>query len=157
MNETNIEEYQAGQEFMIYQLIKKVYDEFVSDDYTDEGNRFFYSWIDPYKIAKRQQNEINILVASDDSKIVGMIEIRDNDRISLLFVDKEYQGQGIARQLFQASLKKCLKKDPKLKMFYVHASPFSIPVYRKLGFIETDEMQETMGIKYLPMEMKINK
>ncbi|MCX6233900.1 MAG: GNAT family N-acetyltransferase [Bacteroidetes bacterium] len=157
MNNIKIKRYRDGQEIMIQQLIKKVYDEFVSMDYSKEGNRFFYDWIKPHKIAERQKNQRTILTAMMDSKIVGMIEIRDNNTISLLFIDKAYQGQGIAKKLFQESLKNCIQKDSNLDKFYVHASPFSIPVYKKLGFIETDNMQEENGIKYLPMEMKINK
>jgi GNAT superfamily N-acetyltransferase len=157
MNTVKIERYQSGQEIMIYQLIKKVYDEFVSVDYSNEGNRFFYEWIKPSKIAERQRNQINIWIAFIDSKLVGMIEIRDNKYISLLFVDKEYQGKGIAKKLFEKSLKEIIRRDPKLNKFYVHASPYSIPIYKKMGFIETDDMQEENGMKYLPMEMIIIK
>jgi GNAT superfamily N-acetyltransferase len=157
MNTVKIERYQSGQEIMIYQLIKKVYDEFVSIDYSNEGNRFFYEWIKPSKIAERQRNQINIWIAFIDSKLVGMIEIRDNKYISLLFVDKEYQGKGIAKKLFEKSLKEIIRRDPKLDKFYVHASPYSIPIYKKMGFIETDDMQEENGMKYLLMEMTIIK
>jgi predicted GNAT family N-acyltransferase len=157
MNTIRIEPYQNGQELMIHQLIKKVYDEFVSIDYCEEGNKFFYDWIQPSRIAERQRNQINMWVAFMDLKLVGMIEIRDNKFISLLFVDKDYQGQGIAKRLFDESLKEIIRRDSKLNKFYVHASPYSIPIYKKLGFIETDKMQEENGIKYLPMEMTINK
>jgi ribosomal protein S18 acetylase RimI-like enzyme len=157
MNTIRIEKYKNGQEIMIHQLIKKVYDEFVSIVYCEEGNRFFYDWIQPSKIAERQHNQRSILVAFIDSKLVGMIETRDNKYISLLFVDKEYQGQGIARRLFDESLKEIIRRDSKPTKFYVHASPYSIPIYKKLGFIETDKMQEENGIKYLPMEMVIKK
>ena len=156
MDTIKIENYQNGQEIEIHQLIKKVYDEFVSIDYSDEGNKFFYDWIEPSRIAERQKNQINLLVALVDSKLIGMIEIRDNKNISLLFVDKEYHGRGIAKRLFHESLKTCIQRDSTLDKFYVHASPFSIPIYIKLGFAETDEMQVQFGIKYLPMEMKIN-
>jgi predicted GNAT family N-acyltransferase len=142
---------------MIHQLIKKVFDEFVSIDYSEEGNRFFYEWIKPSKIAERQLKEINLWVAFIDSKLVGMIEIRDNKYISLLFVYKEYQGQGIAKKLFDKSLKEIIRRDPKLDKFYVHASPYSIPIYKKMGFTETGNIQVENGIKYLPMEMTINK
>ena len=141
-----ISRYQKGQEILIHKLIKKVYDEFVSIDYTNEGNNFFYDWIKPFNIAKRQLNQNNILVASIDSKIIGMIETRENNYISLLFVDKKYHGQGIAKTLFLELLKICKQRDPNMDKFYVHASPFSIPVYRKLGFVETDKMQEEFGI-----------
>jgi|WetSurMetagenome_2_1015567.scaffolds.fasta_scaffold142758_2 predicted GNAT family N-acyltransferase len=157
MDTIKIENYQNGQEIEIHQLIKKVYDEFVSIDYSDEGNKFFYDWIEPSRIAERQKDQINLLVALLDSKIIGMIEIRDNKYISLLFVDKQYQGLGIAKRLFHESLKTCTQRDSILDKFYVHALPFSIPIYMKLGFIETGCLQEDNGIKYLPMEMMINK
>lgn len=157
MDTIKIDTYQKGQEIEIHQLIKKVYDEFVSIDYSDEGNVFFYDWIAPSRIAERQNDQINVLVALCDSQIIGMIEIRDNKNISLLFVDKQYQGQGIAKRLFQESLRICIRRDSKLDRFFVHASPFSIPIYKRLGFVETDSLQENHGITYLPMEMIINK
>ena len=155
MDKIEISQYESGQEFMISELIKRVYDEFVSIDYADEGNHFFYDWIDPIKIAERQKVQPTIFIASIASKIVGMIEIRDNNRISLLFVDKAYQGKGIAKKLFQKSLENCIKTIGSIDKFYVHASPFSIPIYERLGFVKTDIMQVKFGIKFLPMEMTI--
>ncbi|MBN2612374.1 MAG: GNAT family N-acetyltransferase [Bacteroidales bacterium] len=157
MDTIKIEKYQKGQETEIYQLIKRVYDEFVSYEYTMEGNQFFYDWIQPDKIAQRQAENRNMLTATSGIKIVGVIEIRDNNRISLLFVDKEYQGQGIAKRLFHESLKFLIQNDSAPGKFYVHASPCSIPIYKKLGFIETESLQENHGIKYMPMEKKIKK
>jgi len=157
MSSIRIEKYCRGQEEMIYKLIKKVYDEYVSIDYGEKGNAFFYDWIQPFKIAERQLKRINIWLAFKDSELAGMIEIRNNKFISLLFVDKLYQGQGIAKRLFKESLKEIMQREPGLDKFYVHASPYSIPIYRKMGFIETDTMCEENGIKYLPMEMTIKK
>ena len=155
MSPIKISPFQKGQEVLVHNLIKKVYDEFVSIDYTKEGNDFFYDGIKPSHIADRQSKQINILVAMDDSQIVGMIEVRNNNTISLLFVNKDYQGKGIAGNLFREALKIYKQRNPNLDKFYVHASPFSIPIYKKLGFVETDVMQEENGIKYLPMEMTI--
>jgi predicted GNAT family N-acyltransferase len=157
MNTIKIAKYQKGQEIMIYQLIKEIYDEFVSGDYSEYGNTFFYEWINPLRIAERQLKQINIWNAFINSKLVGMIEIRDNKFISLLFVEKKYQGQGIAKKLFSESLKEIIQRNPELVKFYVHASPYSVPIYKKLGFIETDIMQEENGIKYVPMEIRIKK
>jgi GNAT superfamily N-acetyltransferase len=150
-----IEKFKKGLEEEISQLIRKVYDEFVAHDYSDEGNQFFYEWIQSLRIAERQQNQINLMVALYHSKVIGMIELRDYKYISLLFVDKKFQGQGIAKTLFQESLKRIVPKELLPDLFYVHASPFSIPIYKKLGFYETDSIKEEHGIKYLPMEMKL--
>ena len=151
--EYKIQPYRKGQEDDISKLIKKVYDEYVALDYTENGNQFFYDWIAPEKIANRQVDQINLLVATIDTKIVGMIEIRENKNVSLLFVDKSYHGKGIARELYKVALEVCFSRNKKLDRFYVHASPYSIPVYERLGFKATGIMQEEHGIKYLPMEM----
>jgi GNAT superfamily N-acetyltransferase len=157
MKTLRIEKYQTGQETMIYKLIKKVYDEFVSIDYCEKGNNFFHEWIQPSKIAERQNNQINIWIAFIEKELVGMMEIRDNKFISLLFVDKKYQGRGIAKRLFDESLKEIIKRDSNLDKFFVHASPYSIPIYKKMGFVNKDNMREENGIKYMPMEMTIKK
>lgn len=150
-----INPFHEGLESVVSVLIRKVYDEFVAPDYADEGNRFFYDWIEPEKIRARQLNGRNMFVAMEGPSVIGVIEIRDNNRISLLFVDKDYHGKGIARNLFQESLNQCIQRDTSLSRFHVHASPYSIPVYEKLGFVAIDEMQEQNGLKYLPMEMNI--
>jgi len=148
----NITQYRKGQEKAISSLVKKVYDEFVAPDYTEQGNQFFYNWIDPENIAQRQQEEISLFVATISEKIVGMIEIRDKNHISLLFVDTAYQRKGIANELLKSALNNCRLNDKSLDKFYVHASPFSVPIYERLGFKATSEMKEEKGITYLPME-----
>jgi predicted GNAT family N-acyltransferase len=157
MNNLIIAPYESGIEYEINKLIRKVYDEFVAPDYSDEGNQHFYEWIKPENIAERQKENRNILVAKVNNKLAGMIEIRQNNRISLLFVDKQYQKHGIARQLFERSLKNSHINDPDLNRYFVHASPYSIPVYKKIGFIETGEMTIQNGISYLPMEIILSK
>ncbi|GKT14619.1 GNAT family N-acetyltransferase [Aduncisulcus paluster] len=150
-----LKEFCRGDEYDISRLIKTVYDEFVAPDYSDHGNAFFYAWIKPTDILKRQKAR-NTWLAYCDDKIVGVIEIRDDHHISLLFVDKEYHRQGIARSLFYKALKECKERDPELKEFSVNASPFSIPIYEKLGFERTkSEIQEQNGLKFLPMIMKL--
>ncbi|MFB6318736.1 GNAT family N-acetyltransferase [Saccharicrinis sp. FJH54] len=150
-----IQPYRKGQEQEISRLIRKVYDEFVAPDYTENGNTIFYDWIAPEKIAKRQKDQINLLVASIGTVIAGMIEIRDNRNVTLLFVDKKYHGKGMAGALFRSALQMCLSRDKDLDTFYVHASPFSIPVYERLGFKASGEIQEEQGITYLPMVMDV--
>jgi GNAT superfamily N-acetyltransferase len=155
MEPIKIEMYRPGQEEAVYRLIRKVYDEFVAIDYVEAGNLFFYDWIKPEAIAARQVNSVNLLVAKVGSEIAGMIEMRNNNTVSLLFVDKLFHGYGIARNLFDNALKMCLQREPRPTELFVHASPFSIPVYEKLGFIATSVMQEENGIRYLPMKMAV--
>lgn len=69
--------------------------------------------------------------------------------INFFFVHEEYHRRGIGRRLFETAV----KSRPE-KCITVNASPYAVPVYRRLGFVPTDKMQETKGIKFLPMEYK---
>jgi GNAT superfamily N-acetyltransferase len=150
-----IKPFYAGQEFIISQLIKEVYDEFVAPDYTTEGNMFFYAFIKPEAMRGRQEKQISILLASVNDALAGMIEMRDNNHVSLLFTRKEFHGQGIARKLFREAVRICQSINPGLDCISVHASLYSIPIYQRLGFTTTSPMQEANGIIYLPMEMRL--
>jgi GNAT superfamily N-acetyltransferase len=148
------EEFQPGQEREIYDLIKRVYDEFVAPDYTNEGNQFFYDFIRPEMMLERYSNKIDtIFTAKTNSQIIGVITLRNPDHISLLFVDKEFHGMGIARKLFN-SVEEILIKD-NVREITVHASPYSLKIYERLGFEAESGMQEVNGIKYIPMKKKV--
>jgi GNAT superfamily N-acetyltransferase len=151
-----ISEYIPGDEVKISQLVKEVYDEFVAPDYNDEGNKFFCDFIEPENFRIRFQEKHNIILLAEYSdQLAGVIEMRDNSYVSLLFVNKTFQGKGIAKALFKEAVCRCVARDHTLKKIFVHASPFSIGIYEKLGFTKTDEMQEENGIKYLPMEIML--
>ena len=154
---TKISVFQVGDEHDLSNLIKRVFDEFVAPDYSEAGNNFFHDFIVPENFIDRVYSKDNIILIAERNNLkVGMIEIRDYNHISLLFVDKEFQGEGIARELFTEALKICKLKDKSIVKIYVHASPFSIPVYQKLGFQKTGDMQEQFGIKYLPIERVVD-
>lgn len=150
-----ISSFKIGQEQEISTLIKKIFDEFVAPDFTDEGINFFYKFISALNILQRQTTQNTILTASIDSQIVGVIDTRDTHAISLLFVDKTFQGQGIARRLFRETMKRAIKENPAFNKVYVHASRYSIPIYEKFGFVKNGLMNIENGILYLPMALTI--
>ena len=156
MSWMSIHSFCVGDETRLYELIKSVYDEFVAPDYTPHGNAFFYTFIEPSNFVQRYSVTKNIILkAIADSRIVGMIEIRDVNTVSLLFVKKEFQRRGVAKALFEEALRLIRVRNPRLNEISVHASPFSIPVYEKLGFVGVGEQLEENGIIYLPMKKKL--
>ena len=153
MNPITIQSYSVGDENKIHDLIKTVYDEFVAPDYTLNGNAFFYTYIQPSNFVQRFTITKNIIVtAIADSQIVGMIEIRGTNMVSLLFVQKEFHKQGVARALLKEALSQIRLRKPDLSELHVHASPYSISVYENLGFVGVGDLQEDNGIKYLAMK-----
>lgn len=89
--------------------------------------------------------------------IVGMIAVKDFVHISLLFVDKQYHKQGIARKLFNAVLKLCMEKNSSLDAITVNSSPYAVEVYHKFGFSDVSSEQVVDGIGFVPMKLKIEK
>ena len=78
-----------------------------------------------------------LVVALADDKVVGMIETYGTNRISLLFVDSEYQRKGIATALMS-------KIASELKMrgydkIVLNSSPHGLPFYKHFGFVVVEE------------------
>ena len=82
-------------------------------------------------------NQRLLVVALADGKVVGMIETYGTERISLLFVDSEYQRKGIATALMS-------KIASELKMrgydkIVLNSSPHGLWFYKRFGFTVVEE------------------
>jgi GNAT superfamily N-acetyltransferase len=134
-------------------LVAQVFMQFIAPLYAPEGVSEFLQYASPTAMSRRLHHEHFVLVAEHRDKIVGMIEVRDHDHISLLFVDGAHQRQGIARQLVKRALEVCLKRNPRLRAFTVYASPNAIGAYERLGFRATGPEQERNGMRFVPMAL----
>jgi GNAT superfamily N-acetyltransferase len=150
-----IEKFTLGEEHSFSALVRRVFDEFVAPGYTAEGNRFFCDFIEPSKIRERSLNGNILLCAKHNETIIGIIEIRDGYHICLLFVEKAWQGKGVARALFNEALRLCRDAPGAPDFFEVNASPFSEEIYARLGFKKVQELQEVNGMKFVPMRMDL--
>ncbi len=140
-----------GEEKAISDLVSRVFSEFVAPGYTSEGIDTFMAYTEPDAIDLRSLLGHNfVLTAKAGGLIVGAIEVRGHEHICLLFVDKEYQRRGIARELIRRAIVKCSKRRG-FEYLSVNASPFAVPVYARLGFVQTDKEQLQDGIRYIPM------
>ena len=153
--DTIIENFKAGEEYEISELIRNVYDKFVASDYTKEGNDFFYNFIKPEKILDRFLMKIDaVLVAKNNKLITGVLTIKNLSHISLLFVHNDYHSRGIAKKLLSEYITRIDGKG--LNAITVYSSPYSQNIYKKLGFIPYSEMLEAKGIKYFPMKLVLS-
>ncbi|MCL1874612.1 MAG: GNAT family N-acetyltransferase [Clostridiales bacterium] len=133
-------------------MITIVFDEFVGKDYSKEGNDTFKDYIEPINILERYKNGLSkFFIAKCNYEIIGVLETRNYDHISLFFVKKEFHGQGIGKKLFQIFME-TIKNNNDIKTISVNSSIYAEIIYSKLGFIKLDEIQEKRGMKYIPME-----
>jgi len=134
-------------------LVNEVFDEFVGIDYSEEGNNTFKEFIETSKILERFNNEYMFFVAKYMKKIVGILEVKNKNHISLFFVKEEFQKKGIGKKLFH---KYIVTLGQDINIITVNSSFYAVKIYSKLGFVKTGEAGEKNGIKYVPMEYRIN-
>ncbi len=144
-----------GEETEVCDLVSRVFNEFVAPGYAQEGIQEFFKYVKPESLLTRFQANHIFLVAVVGDKIVGVIEIRDYDHVSLLFVDPQFQRRGIARELLRRSLATCHRHKPDLAEMTVNSSPYAVPIYEKLGFRQTEPEQVKNGIRFIPMVLKL--
>jgi GNAT superfamily N-acetyltransferase len=136
-------------------LINNVFDEFVGKDYSENGNIEFKKFIEVDNILERFNSGLyQYFVARKKEEIIGILEVKNENHISLYFVKKEYHKQGIGKTLFEI-YKKTLIENSNVKIISVNSSIYAEKIYSKLGFNKTNEIQEKNGIILIPMEYKI--
>ncbi|KAF1016845.1 MAG: Mycothiol acetyltransferase [Stenotrophomonas maltophilia] len=98
--------------------------------------------------AERLQGDNHILVAEQEGRVVGVIELKEGRHLAMLFVDPACQGQGIGHALFQAVL-------PQLRApaMSVRASLNAVPTYQRYGFVIDGEAGEFNGLLYQPLSL----
>ncbi len=134
-------------------LAWKTFLEFEADDYAPEGIRSFEDFITDSTLHRMfVMGAYQMFVAFDGAKMAGMITVRGNSHISLLFVDKEYHKRGIGRALMEG-LCNYLKTELGIHRVTVNAAPFGTGFYRRLGFRDLQPEQTSSGIRYTPMEL----
>lgn len=128
-------------------LTLKVFKEFLAPTYSEEG-------LKEYERALKNKDFILQLKwkgAFKENKLLGIISTRnEGSHITFLFVEGKYHKQGIGKLLLQEVLGECQKDK-----MTVNSAPYSVEVYNKLGFYNTDKEQEVNGIRFIPMELKL--
>ena len=127
-------------------LIWETFLQFEASDYSDEGVQSFKDFIENQEILKT----LELFGAYEKNELKGVIATNEKRKhICCFFVKAEYHRQGIGRNLWEYVL-----NHSEQNVFTVNSSPYAVPVYHKLGFIDTDEERLADGIRYTPMEFE---
>lgn len=134
------------------ELAFKVFLKYEAVEYGEEGIRNFAEFVSDEALRKMFLiGEYRLFVALDGETIVGLISLRSGNHISLLFVDEVYHRKGIGSALIKC-LQEYLLQNTKYDKVTVFASPYGIPFYHKVGFIDAGEETRRDGIIFTPME-----
>jgi GNAT superfamily N-acetyltransferase len=145
-----LDEYQE-----VSELVLRVFDLDVAPLYVAEGIEVFHSYSQVAAMRERADAGHMILVVELESRLVGAAEVRDFNHLSLLFVERQSQRNGIGRMLLLEVLRICSEHNPSLKAMTVNSSPNAVEAYKQLGFRTTNALQRKNGIDFVPMVIEI--
>ncbi len=95
-----------------------------------------------------------LFVALDDKKVIGIIETYGNNRISLMFVDRDYHRQGIATALMNRIV--CELKMRGFDEIVLNSSPNGLLFYKHFGFTINETERNINTPWKTPMSYTIN-
>ncbi|SEU19498.1 GNAT family N-acetyltransferase [Paenibacillus sp. NFR01] len=138
----------------ILQLVHESFDEQIAPWYTPEGIQQFYKFIDARAVQERFGKDHQMFVAYCDGRLAGMIEVRNVQHISMLFIHNDFRGAGIGTSLLRHAAG--YLEQLGAKTVTVNSSPNSVGFYRGNGFIPVQEEQAVHGIRFIPMELGLD-
>ena len=123
--------------------------------YSKRGVQSFLEFISDETLYKMfQKGNYKLFLALYQGKIIGMITLRNENFISLLFVDEKYHKQDVGRRLVYyvaMYIREYNQKDCCL----VNAAPYAVGFYKKVGFEALGGEEENDGIRYTPMRLPL--
>lgn len=133
------------------ELSRRVFDEFVGPEYSEEGRDTFHRVTGPDEnISKWQSGEYVFYGAFDGDILMGTAASRmGGSHIMLLFVGREYHRRGVARALMKE-----LIADAAGNKITVNASPYAEAAYARMGFVPVKGETEAEGMTFIPMEYR---
>ena len=140
---------------MAMQLAWDTFLVYEAPEYDPEGVKHFHEFVkgDELKNMFALGNYYAWGAFDEDDVIVGVLGIRKQWHISLLFVEPRLHHQGIASLLLKQAFKEAANEG--ITEMTVFSSPYAVEFYHRLGFTDMDSEKTTDGIRYTPMRIEL--
>lgn len=139
-----------------FQLIWEVFQQFVSPDYTKEGSQSFYTEFVQGQAFRDTfaAGEERMFGAYVGRELAGVLSLSRKNTVSCVFVKGAYHRRGIGRQLFGAVIRELRSQG--VATMRLNASPYAVPFYHAIGFVDTGDQADYKGIRYTPMQLTLS-
>ncbi len=138
----------------ISRLISDLATRYIAHEFSPEGAQQLLASLEERAIEGYFQLGYRYHVAEAEGAMAGVVGTRDNRHLYHLFVADEYQGRGLATQLWRVAREACLAAGG-TREFTVNSSRFAAGFYEKLGFAREADFQEHGGVVSVPMKLII--
>lgn len=97
-----------------------------------------------------RSDRYDFVVAETGGQLAGCIAMRDRTHLFHLFVAPRFQRRGLARELWRRAQDIANPAGERLE-FTVNSSLSAVPVYERLGFVQSSPPERRDGVAYVPM------
>lgn len=132
----------------IHKLIKQIFLEEKLTKITAQGYNNFLEFITCNSLKQRLAAGSKIWLYKTNIELIGILEINSKNHILLYFVKKKYRGQKIGKMLFNHARSYVSGK------ITANSTDYALPIYLKLGFIQTGPAVNRGGIIVSPVLLK---
>lgn len=91
-----------------------------------------------------------VIAVTANDEVVGVAGVRDNSHLYHLFVDDNFQGNGLSSQLWEAVKEESIKNGNS-GIFTVNSAVNAESVYSRFGFKRTEGIRNRQGMIDIPM------
>jgi ribosomal protein S18 acetylase RimI-like enzyme len=137
---------------VIAKLLERLARVHITHEFSPKAQQTFLKKNNADSIRQFVANGFRYHVAGLGGEIVGFVGIRDNKHLYHLFVEEQFQRQGIGRALWDVARAECLASGNP-GAFTVNSSNNAVPIYERLGFVRTGPTEERDGVRYNPMAL----
>jgi len=138
----------------ISELIIPLVTKYILPTCTGDGPKILLESMNVRSITGYIESSYCYLKAVEQGALIAVIGFRDNSHLYHLFVKEEYQGMGLATQLWELIKDECIANGNS-GIFTVNAAVNAVQLYRKIGFKDHSGIRERCGIKDIPMRLVI--
>ena len=134
-------------------LALQTYLEFEAPDYGPEGVATFRRDIvdnDAFRAACHSGAN-RMWGALDQGRIIGLMAMRGESHIVLVFTHRDYHRRGVASAILRTLLADVRAASPQLRHLTLNSSPYGLPFYLHAGFQPAGPEQTINGIRFTPM------
>ena len=136
-------------------LVRRVVRRWVLPDQTRKAGRDFLLRITTKSLREKIVEGQRCHLAYLGDVLVGVSGMRDDSHLVHFFVSTRYQGRGIARRLWQRTMRDAMRRAG-TRCFTLNATRVAVPVYLRLGFHTLGPEQVAHhGLRVTPMKMMV--
>ncbi len=143
-----IEETQESDFLQVVDLVKRVVDKDILPHFSDEGQALFSSKVQSDVETTFDNSKFQNLKLIENNKVIGFAALRENNCITHLFIDTNFQNKGLGKLLLGKLLSLTECSEVRLRAS-VNAQNF----YKSQGFVATEGVQNVDGVRFVPMRL----